>query len=899
MSKSKAKSNTVLLPDREEQAANFGFMANLRQALEHVGDAEWLKLHSPLEWVRVLADNRPTKGPTSLPSLGIPRLDERIHAIWADWEDREKTSLQSLLWTAVQLIKPDKDVNIQALLLLTYFQDPRPKQSDLIKQLAVGQSTYYRQLSSAVETLLNVVITLLQPSLRLEAPVTKPLIGRDALRQACLTALQTGTIVSLVGASGLGKTSLGAAVADAWRKRGAVFWYTFRPSLTDNVQHLVFSLALFLHQQGAPNLWLQLLAKPQDAALDTAKALAMIRKGLEDLKATPPLFCFDEVDLLLPDDLEDNDERRNMRAFLEALAESPRGGAPMLCIGQRLLIEPTREHIFGLQRFEASETNALLQQAHIAVDDALCAAIQNYTRGNPLLLQLLITLHHLGEPVLANLSHLASAVSLDWFVARLRRHLSEKEQDLLDAVCVFDAPAPASLWRKQAKTLERLAQINLIDRDATDHITLPLAVRDALYRQLPPDRRNGLHVAAAQACATQGAYTLATHHFVLGQQPEMAVWIWHAHRDAEVRQGQSETAWRIFATLRLSALSDEQDRRALALVLADLAHLRGRHEDGLLTLNEVTWKPNRAATAQALELRAKFLAMRGDIDAALIEYRASLDDFARLSKAKPITLRTEMARKSLVRARDLAGARHEALLAKHDVEILLGEIEDETGNLEQALSHFQAAIALAQTSNDPVRLAKTHEAIGILEARRLNTDAATHYLTEASRYFEMYGDVINAVGMTSSNLAFAYLMAQRYREAIAPAQRAVTFFQELGLPYELSLNAANLAEAYVNLGDAEHAEPHAWQALANEEVVVRPQALYILGHVRRLQQRYAEAKQFCEEALTHAEASHDPWSHAYALRTLADVYRDWGKTDAAQTTLEQARTAFAKLGITL
>lgn len=89
MSKSNSKSNTVLLPVREEQAETFGFMANLRQALEHVGDAEWLKLHSPLEWVRVLADNKPTKSPTSIPNLGIPRLDERIRAVWADWESRE------------------------------------------------------------------------------------------------------------------------------------------------------------------------------------------------------------------------------------------------------------------------------------------------------------------------------------------------------------------------------------------------------------------------------------------------------------------------------------------------------------------------------------------------------------------------------------------------------------------------------------------------------------------------------------------------------------------------------------------------------------------------------------------------------------------------------------------
>ena len=52
--------------------------------------------------------------------------------------------------------------------------------------------------------------------------------------------------------------------------------------------------------------------------------------------------------------------------------------------------------------------------------------------------------------------------------------------------------------------------------------------------------------------------------------------------------------------------------------------------------------------------------------------------------------------------------------------------------------------------------------------------------------------------------------------------------------------------------------------LANEEALVRPQALYILGHVRRLQQRFVEAQQFCEEALASAETNQDPGCTALA-----------------------------------
>ena len=64
----------------------------------------------------------------------------------------------------------------------------------------------------------------------------------------------------------------------------------------------------------------------------------------------------------------------------------------------------------------------------------------------------------------------------------------------------------------------------------------------------------------------------------------------------------------------------------------------------------------------------------------------------------------------------------------------------------------------------------------ILEARRLNTDSAIHYLSEAGRYFAMYGDVINAVGMTEVFRDWGKL-----DEAHTALEQARTAFATLGL----------------------------------------------------------------------------------------------------------------------
>jgi tetratricopeptide (TPR) repeat protein len=898
-------------PDQSERLEREDrFMANLRQALEHVGDEEWLDKHAPLKPSVELANTSadiPTAAGT--PVTGLKWLDERLAAIRKDWESRPKSGLQALLWSAVNKVAPDKDVNYAALLTLTYFQDPRPKQSDLIKQLAMGQSTFYRHLNTAVEALERTLLAEMRPSLRLEAPARKPLIGRDDVLRDCLAALSSGGVVSIVGGSGLGKTSLGAALCQAWTtaeptnnrqseiQNRKFFWYTFRAGLTDNVQHLIFSLALFLHHRGISHLWQHLLASPNDVSM--AKALAVIRKSFEDLRDAPALLCFDEADLLLPNELDDAGKHEQLRSALEELIEAPRHGTAILLIGQRLLAEPERGHVFTLTRFDASAIRDLFQRAGLPHDDDACATAGAYTRGNPLLLQLLITLHRVGEPVLADPSRVAGAATLDWFLTRVRRRLSAREQDLLDAMCVFDVPVPAHVWRAQAKPLDKLVQLNLVERDAAGQVGMPMALRDGLYRRLPPDLRAALHVSAAQACVDLGAFTLAARHFALGQQHGMAIWTWQAHADDEIRHGQAQTALAIFEPLRYAPLDSNTDRQALALILAQLNSLNGKLDTGLSALDAVSWPPGRLSSTRANALRGRLLAQRGDIDAALAAYRAGLDSLTMLRLTQPVTLRTELALQTLERARDVPAARREAHVAQADLDIVRGYIEELNGQMDAAQHYFASARDVLREGevNDPVRLAKVHEALGLNEARRLNVEAAVGYLQEAGRHYHAYGNLICAAGMTDTNIAFAYLLARHYEQAVAPAQRAVDFFLDSQQPYFLANSEACLAEVLANLGRLQEAEALVWRALAHEEASARPYALYVLGHIRRQQKRFVEAEQLCAESLDGAKAGGDLWNIAFAQRVLGEVYHDWGKPDAARAAFAHACEAFTKLGL--
>jgi tetratricopeptide (TPR) repeat protein len=869
-------------------------MQTLRQTLEHVDDDAWLDRRSPLASVFFAGSAAEAAPRRQIILTGVDWVDERLRTIWHEWNTRPKSPLQTILWEAVCHLPPDLESYSQAILLLTYFEEPRPKQSEVIRLLTLGRSTYYRYLDQAVERLGETLVQMLRPALRLEQPTPRPLIGRETMLAQAQLALQRGRTVHLVGGAGLGKTSLGAQLAAQWRS-GAVFWYTFRPGLTAHLDQLLFALAYFLHQQGASSLWLHLNANPQE--MESSKALAALRQHFAELHATPPLLCFDEVDLLLAGDLHDTDEHRKLRALLEDLAHSPRAGAPLLLIGQKLLLEPDEGCLFALTPLAAEEIATLLRTAGIALEPPQQARLLAFTRGNPLLLRLFLVLHQRGAPLAETLAHLTAPVALDWFAARLRQHLAPTELTLLQELAVFESGAPRDGWRNRQKALRQLLDLGVVEPLGGDSIGLHPAIRALLYQQLSAERKTELHLAAAALFSERSRFTSAAYHYLQGGRPEMAVWLWYTHRRQEIDQGQASAALDLFAPLTQTPLPIAEDQRALALLLAELCGPAGRTQEGLAPLDQTVWPPARLATAHAHELRGRLLTDAGEIDRALAEYRRSLESVAALRATHEIDLRLKIGRRQLTYLGDGQRARSEVLLAELDLELLKGEIEDVAGNYLAARTHYSNALKLAgQTSKEQV-LAKIHESLGILEARYANLTAAVEHITAAGRHYRATGNLVCAVGVTNTNLSYAYLVKRHYADAVAPAQTALDFFAELNHPYWLALNEANLAEAWFYLGQPAKAEEYAGQALRREEVVVRPYCLYVLGHVQRVRRHFAAAERRCREAITAGEEIQDPWALASAWRALGEVYRDANRCAEAHSALTQALDIYQRLGV--
>ncbi|MBX3016035.1 MAG: tetratricopeptide repeat protein [Caldilineaceae bacterium] len=868
------------------------FMQTLRQILEHIHEPAWLQQHAPLA-TRYFA-SAPTSRAPQLAHTGQKALDHQLRAIWHDWESRERTPLQQLIWEAVCALRSQKEPNYQALLLLTYFQLHKPKPSDIIQQLLISRATYYRYLEQALNALAALVINRLRPALRLEMPPVRPLVGREMVLAESFQRLQQGAVIHLVGGSGLGKTSVGAQLAEQWGW-AQTFWYTFRPSVSDHLHQLLFALAYFLHQQGSAQLWLQLTIQPGEVSVE--QALATLRQALAQRTGQPLLFCFDEVDHLLPPDGDRINDYAQIRAFLEAFAQSPRHGAPLLCIGQKLLLDPDPDHCFVLPRLGPAELATLLQQAKLHLPQSSIDDIHTYTRGNPLLLRLFMVWQRVAGKEEEAFQQISSSVSLDWFWARLRQRLSAKDEQLLQALAVHQGVAPRDLWRKGAKSLEKLLALQLVDSHAPDGVSLHPAIGAAIYRTLSDEERQAHHQSAALAYEQRAAFTRAAYHYVQGGQTALAVLLWYHHQESEINQGQAGAALALFEPLVNQPLPHPTDQKVLHLLLAMLYSLVGRPTAGLQLLEQQSWTAPHPTTAVAHAVRGHLLSHQGEIDGALDAYRQSIDLVTTLRANHTSDLYTTIGRHQLVYLRNIEQARQAALHAQFEVAVLQGEIESSTGNYPAACHHYEQALPLAEKLNNPFTLAKLHEAIGILHAYHEELETALQHIQQAGHCYQAYGNEICAVGMTKTNTAWANLLARRYAAVLPPAEAAHAYFTRLQQPYWLAINETNLAEAHCYLGNLDQAERYAEQALRQEETSVRPYCLYILGQIRRQQGHFALAERLCRDAITSAEANNDPWALAPAWRALGETYRDWGKADNAQLAFQEVLRLYQRLGV--
>ncbi len=851
------------------------FQDHLRRALEQFHDAQWLGEHSPLSAPYFLgSDQRPS--PAGFGSIQRGETLQRLLRQAADW-----------LATQGEDAHESFDVVRQS-----YFQRPALTAEEVGRRLNMSRATYFRRREQAIQHLSAAFIRQINPALRLDRPShPEQIIGRDELRQACLHALQSGRTVGLSGPAGVGKTTIGASLIDQMTARHT-FWFTFIPGLNDHLGSVLFALGYFLWQQGAANLWGQLAA--DQGRINPTILTRLLHADLDALHPARPVLCFDEVDLLRPDEAESH-------ALIVAFLGSLRGSCGCLFIGQRPLIEVDEQ--FALDGLSAPDVQQYLELAGITLTAEDRQHLIALTAGNPRLIGLLMSLHHSGESITAVLQRLQTAPSVEFLLNRIRQHLDLATQDLLDDLSVFRRSAPADAWSRDIQTT--LVDRRLAAYDAHGGIALLPTLRAVIVDRLRPDIRRQSHLKAANIRAARAEHTAAAYHLVRAGEAGRAVSLWYGHRTEEINQGQGSAALALFEQVDQGELVGAQ-RDEWALAVAELRRLAG--QDPRANLREANWH-SPVYKAQAKRLEGDVAELLGHIDDAIKSYQDGLATVENLLAEKTLFEKNLGWVYMRQGGASLDLAWQKACLARFEAERLQGDIQSRLGGFAQAEVHYTQALALAESFNHVEGKAKTHNHLATLLTRQCRLDEAGDHRQQAITLFQQMGNQVHLAG-AKLNMAFHYNLVGQQQAVMPPAEaslagvfelavqvatEALILFKQLGQMQGQVIALQNLAEAQLFLGHLAEAGQSAQRVIDSQAPAVLPDGLRTLGEVRLMQGNAAAAEELIRQSITLAKQNADRYLEAYGWRALAHTLCIDNRQNEGQLACDEAIVLFESL----
>ena len=821
-----------------------GYVKSIELALEHVNDPAWLGHNSPLAAPYFLG-----------------------HGSTASDAASRGASLQKVLHDAIARA----GYEYQDLLRTAFLdRDPLLNSIGLAARLNRSESTFFRHRLAAIDAVAAQVARAVSPSLRLALPAVTPLFGRDATIGQCQAALTAGHSVALTGPGGMGKSALAAQLASRWPLQYC-FWYTVRPGLNDQLRTLMFDMAFFLRSRGQNGLWNQLVADAASAKPNPAIWIGLLRHDLAALP-TPPLICIDEVDLL--------DRERPAHEQIAHLLDEIREHMPVMCIGQRVVIE-TALHV-QLSGLDAAAIQAWLHTRGSTLAPAQMDQLLRATAGNPALLQTVFTLFAQGEPLDAELRRWSDhPMTLEPLLLRIWRRLSDDARALLGDLFVYRDPAPADAFTLQQSALDELKSRQLVLQDASGGVQLVHHAQVFVSSRFDLEETQFAHLQAAQVLEARGDATGASWHYVRAGHPALAAWSWLHHFETEVERGRADVARAMFAAIDATTLPEDDDRKALALLQTELAKRAAAPADMLAALDTLAWPRGHALSARARKLRGDALLMQGQADQALAAYRASPPPIVGSALRSELESHFDIGYVHAYLLGKPSLARAEASLMLIKAEEFNGMVLAEQGALAAAIAHYGRALALLPA----LPSSKDYEArllgrIGAAAWRKGDLALAVDHLNRSLLMFEHMGSVVHAL-YARVNLSAAYVVAGSPALARDVALAGLQRAQAIQHPALTASLAVNAGEACYYLGDQAEAERLAQLSLRQEDEPNMTYSFALLGMVQLARGSAPDAAATFRTSVESARDVEDKFAEAHAQRWLARALTASGGDAAA------------------
>ena len=402
-------------------------------------------------------------------------------------------------------------------------------------------------------------------------------------------------------------------------------------------------------------------------------------------------------------------------------------------------------------------------------------------------------------------------------------------------------------------------------------------VGDVLRDGLTIDSRREIHRAVGHGLERlhpqkldELAERLAGHFREGGEREKAVEYLVRAAERLAVEQSHLQSAAAFDRAIELLAQMPNADReRLLGLYrrLGDVLWKARAVEQGLARIVPAL---ELAESAGREDYIARFSMMRGRL---LTQGHKVDEGRGWLQRAFEIASRVADSRLSL-----------DVVLARAEADVRLGERRTAIEHLEQALSLARDVGNVEAQQRAIVNLALTHAQAGLFEQGLERIAAARELVARhPDRYTECEIEKMEAL---------VHFFALDYAQAIEAASRGLELAKEYGFPYEQAVNAHNIGEGYVRLGDYKRAFASLRYSyeVARDHGIVHLQIanMRVLGFIDAMRFGSEEGRQHVVDAIRHAEQSRHIWELVQGRYLLAMIDQQRGAIDDARAGLREA-----------
>ncbi|MBI3957585.1 MAG: CHAT domain-containing protein, partial [Chloroflexi bacterium] len=361
-------------------------------------------------------------------------------------------------------------------------------------------------------------------------PPQRGFVGREEILARCEASLDKFGSVTITGMTGIGKSAVGANLAQRYADRYKIFWHPCMAG--EGLDTVIWKLAAFMAWHGNEGIWTTLQSALLTGSPPPSSNL-LADYLIQNLQNQDYLLCLDDYQHLESSGHADS----ALSQFIARLRPLVLGGKlRTIVIADQAPTFHTVSAPVILPGLAETECLALLEANDLHLDAALARELIVHTEGNPQLLLLAAQVVQRSPNPQRILTRLGTAPSiLDYIVRELDSHLSQDEREkmrgaailldqagtrwVIEAITQSTDSLPALLQLTNRHLLETLE--GKFEWEYHQHRVLQTIY---YYGLLAPPQRREMHLRAAAYYRLDEVddYKAALHYFNAGEYKQAA-----------------------------------------------------------------------------------------------------------------------------------------------------------------------------------------------------------------------------------------------------------------------------------------------------------------------------------------------------------------------------------------